>query len=196
VHGLLVIAVAVVALAATTMLLAKLFNESSSPGPSWVRAGSVSEVQRRQVVYVPEARAFVVAASSTSPLALYARSPHLGERVRYCASSGWFEDRAHGAMFDGLGRYILGPAPRGLDRFEVRVIDGDVWVDTANLMLGPPRGRETLIPQVRCVQASDGSGYAGAGRAQPRSPAPSCSTSSCSPTSTGPTGSARRSSAW
>lgn len=139
-HGLLVIAVAVVALAATTMLLAKLFNESSSPGPSWVRAGSVSEVQRRQVVYVPEARAFVVAASSTSPLALYARSPHLGERVRYCASSGWFEDRAHGAMFDGLGRYILGPAPRGLDRFEVRVIDGDVWVDTANLMLGPPRG--------------------------------------------------------
>jgi nitrite reductase/ring-hydroxylating ferredoxin subunit len=140
VHGRLVIAVAVVALAATTMLLANVFNESSSPGPSWVRAGSVSEFQGRQVVYVPEARAFVIAASSTSPLALYARSPHLGERVRYCASSGWFEDRAHGAMFDGLGRYVLGPAPRGLDRFEARVIDGDVWVDTANVMLGPPRG--------------------------------------------------------
>jgi nitrite reductase/ring-hydroxylating ferredoxin subunit len=137
-HGLFVFAVAVVALAATTMLLAEVFNESSSPGPSWVRAGSVSEIQRRQVVYVPEARVFVVAASSTSPLAFYARSPHLGERVRHCASSGWFEDRAHGAMFDGLGRYVLGPASRGLDRFEVRVIDGDVWVDTANLMLGPP----------------------------------------------------------
>ena len=136
-HGLLVIAVAVVALAATTILLAKVVNESSSPGPSWVLAGSVSEVQRRQVVYVPDARAFVVAVSSTSPLALYARSPHLRERVRYCASSGWFEDRAHGAMFDRLGRYVLGPAPRGLDRIEVRVIDGDVWVDTANLMLGP-----------------------------------------------------------
>jgi hypothetical protein len=62
-HGLFVFGVAVVALAATTMLLAEVFNESSSPGPSWVRAGSVSEIQRRQVVYVPEARVFVVAAS-------------------------------------------------------------------------------------------------------------------------------------
>lgn len=140
------IAVAVVAIGATTVLLAVVFDGPSSPGPSWVRAGSVSEVQRRQVVYVPDARAYVVASSSTNPLALHARSPHLGEWIRYCASSGWFEDRAHGAMFDGLGRYVLGPAPRGLDRFEVRVIAGNVWVDTASLMLGPPRGPRDLHP--------------------------------------------------
>jgi Rieske Fe-S protein len=146
VRGLLVSAVAVVTLGAATMILGKVLNESNSPGPSWVRAGSVSEVQRRQVVYVPEARAFVVASSSTSPLALYARSTHLGERIRYCASSGWFEEQAHGSMFDGLGRYILGPAPRGLDRFNVRVIDGIVWVNTSNLMLGPPRGSPDLHP--------------------------------------------------
>jgi Rieske Fe-S protein len=139
-HGLLVVVVAALALSATTVLLAKVFNELDSPGSSWVRAGSMSEVQRHRVVYVPEARAFVVASPSTNPLALYARSPHLGEAVRYCASSGWFEEQAHGSMFDGLGRYVLGPAPRGLDRFGVRVIDGSVWVDTSNLMLGPPRG--------------------------------------------------------
>lgn len=145
-YALLVIAIAVLALGATAFVLAKVLEESSSPGQQWVRAGSVSEVQRRQVVYVQEARAYVVASPSTTPLALYARSPHLGERVQYCASSGWFEDRSHGAMFDGLGRYVLGPAPRGLDRFEVRVIDGDVWVDTASLMLGPPRGASDPRP--------------------------------------------------
>jgi Rieske Fe-S protein len=141
-----VIAVAVVAIGATTLFLAKVFNESTSPGPSWVQAGSLAEVQRRQVVYIPEARAYVVDSSSTNLLALYAHSPHLGERVRYCPSSGWFEDRLHGAMFDGLGRYVLGPAPRGLDRLGVRVIDGHVWVDTANLMLGPPRGARDPDP--------------------------------------------------
>jgi nitrite reductase/ring-hydroxylating ferredoxin subunit len=145
-HGLLVVVVAAFALGATTVLLAKVFNEFDSPGSSWVRAGSMSEVQRHRVVYVPEARAFVVASPSTNLLALYARSPHLGEAVRYCASSGWFEEQAHGSMFDGLGRYVLGPAPRGLDRFGVRVIDGSVWVDTSNLMLGSPRGSRDPHP--------------------------------------------------
>jgi nitrite reductase/ring-hydroxylating ferredoxin subunit len=145
-HALLVIAVTVVAVSATTILLVELVVGSGSPGPPWVRAGSVSEVQRRQVVYVPVARAYVVDASSGNPIALYARSPHLGERIRYCASSGWFEEQAHGSMFDGLGRYVLGPAPRGLDRFDVRIIDDNVWVDTSNLVLGPPRGPADTHP--------------------------------------------------
>jgi hypothetical protein len=83
-HGLLVVVIAALALSATTVLLAKVFNESDSPGSSWIRAGSMSEVQRQGVIYVPEARAFVVASPSMNPLALYARSPHLGEAVRYC----------------------------------------------------------------------------------------------------------------
>lgn len=139
-HGLLVAVAAVFALGVTTALIVQVFRESDSPGQSWVRAGSVSDIQRQGVLFVPEARAYVLTPTSTGPLALFARSPHLGERVSYCASSGWFEERAHGAMFDGLGRYVLGPAPRGLDRFQAQVIDGDVWIDTANLMLGPPRG--------------------------------------------------------
>jgi nitrite reductase/ring-hydroxylating ferredoxin subunit len=112
---------------------------SKSPGPGWVHATSVAELQRGRVVFVPQARAFVVA-GALSPIALYAVSPHNGKPITHCDSSGWFEDRAHGSRFDGLGRYVLGPAPRGLDRFEVRVVDGEIWIDATTFLIGPPRG--------------------------------------------------------
>lgn len=110
-----------------------------------VLAGSVEELQERRVLYAGDARAYVVA-TDDGPVALYARSPHLGERVVFCESSGWFEELRHGSMFDGLGRYVLGPAPRGLGHFDVSVIDGDVWVDPSNLILGPPRGPHDEAP--------------------------------------------------
>jgi cytochrome b6-f complex iron-sulfur subunit len=116
-----------------------------SPGPGWVHAASVDDLQRVPVVHVPLARAFVVVDGS-SPIALYARSPHQGKPISYCESSGWFEDRAHGSRFDRLGRYVLGPAPRGLDRLDVEIVGGEVWVNTTHLMLGPPRGEPTDPP--------------------------------------------------
>ena len=116
----------------------------TSPGPQWVHAGSVAELERDQVVYVEQAHAFVV--DGESPLALYAISPHNGKPITHCQSSGWFEDRAHGSRFDRLGRYVLGPAPRGLDRFEVRVVDGEIWIDPTTLLIGPPRGVPTKPP--------------------------------------------------
>ena len=113
----------------------------TSPGSGWVHAGSVAELEHDAVVYVAQARAFVVDASA--PLALYARSPHKGKPITHCESSGWFVDRSHGSMFDRLGRYVLGPAPRGLDRFEVQVVDGEIWIDSTTLLIGPPRGEPT-----------------------------------------------------
>ena len=118
---------------------------ATSPGPEWVHAGSVAELERDRVVYVAQARAFIVDDGS-SPLALYAVSPHNGKPITYCESSGSFEDRAHGSSFDRLGRYLLGPAPRGLDRFETRVVDGDIWIDPTTLLIGPPRGEPTAPP--------------------------------------------------
>ena len=37
------------------------------------------------------------------------------------------------------GGYLAGPSPRGLDRFAVTVIDGDVVVDVAAFQYGPDR---------------------------------------------------------
>ena len=65
---------------------------------------------------------------------LYQRCVHLGCRVPFCASSQWFECPCHGSKYNFAGEYQLGPAPRGMDRFAVKVderqrdgrhVDGD-----------------------------------------------------------------------
>ena len=74
---------------------------------------------------------------------LYQRCVHLGCRVPFCASSQWFECPCHGSKYNHAGEYKLGPAPRGLDRFTMEIIDGNVVVDTSSIKLGPPRGTNT-----------------------------------------------------
>jgi cytochrome b6-f complex iron-sulfur subunit len=76
---------------------------------------------------------------------LYQRCVHLGCRVPFCKQSQWFECPCHGSKYNLAGEYQLGPAPRGLDRFTLTVTDtGDVLVDTSAIVLGPPRGTNTV----------------------------------------------------
>ena len=80
---------------------------------------------------------------------LYQRCVHLGCRVPFCASSQWFECPCHGSKYNHAGEYKLGPAPRGLDRFTMEIVDGNVIVDTSTIKLGPPRGTEHDRPAPR-----------------------------------------------
>jgi cytochrome b6-f complex iron-sulfur subunit len=76
---------------------------------------------------------------------LYQRCVHLGCRVPFCAKSQWFECPCHGSKYNTAGEYKLGPAPRGMDRFRIEVSSsGDVLVDTSEVIIGPPRGTDTL----------------------------------------------------
>jgi cytochrome b6-f complex iron-sulfur subunit len=76
---------------------------------------------------------------------LYQRCVHLGCRVPFCKQSGWFECPCHGSKYNLAGEYELGPAPRGLDRFKITVDhSGNVIVDTSSVILGPPRGTNTI----------------------------------------------------
>jgi cytochrome b6-f complex iron-sulfur subunit len=75
---------------------------------------------------------------------LYQRCVHLGCRVPFCLSSKWFECPCHGSKYNGAGEYQLGPAPRGMDRFMVEVTGDQVVVDTSRIILGPPRGTNTI----------------------------------------------------
>ena len=132
---------------------------------SVVRAGKLADIQSsisetKQPYYFGSGRFYLVgyegqadggvdyaangvAAQGIMPL--YQRCVHLGCRVPYCASSGWFECPCHGSKYNGAGEYKLGPAPRGMDRFRIEVTDGgDVMVDTSQVILGPPRGTDTL----------------------------------------------------
>ncbi len=78
-------------------------------------------------------------------MSLYQRCPHLGCRVPFCQQSQWFECPCHGSKYNFAGEYQLGPAPRGMDRFKVTVTaSGEVMVDTSQIILGPPRGTNTI----------------------------------------------------
>ena len=78
-------------------------------------------------------------------VALYQRCVHLGCRVPFCHSSQWFECPCHGSKYNRVGEKRGGPAPRGLDRFPVR-IDGDTLTINTNLstlIQGPKPGTDT-----------------------------------------------------
>jgi cytochrome b6-f complex iron-sulfur subunit len=76
---------------------------------------------------------------------LYQRCAHLGCRVPFCVSSKWFECPCHGSKYNEAGEWTLGPAPTGMQRFKVSVVDGNVMVDTSDVTTaGPPRNTDTI----------------------------------------------------
>ena len=80
-----------------------------------------------------------------SVLALWRKCPHLGCQVpQLCDQSQWFECLCHGSKYSVLGEKRDGPAPRGMDRFEVLFQDGSYVVDTRAVVSGPPPGTVTF----------------------------------------------------
>jgi hypothetical protein len=106
--SLLVIGVVAVSLLLGLAVVRSLVAERS-PGPGWVRVGSVEDVRSQGVVALPEVPAYVVVDPPRTPIALLARSTHLGERIIYCRSSGWFEDPAHGTKVRPAGQLRTRP---------------------------------------------------------------------------------------
>ena len=82
--------------------------------------------------------------SAEGVMPLYQRCVHLGCRVPFCGQSKWFECPCHGSKYNSAGEYQLGPAPRGMDRFNMEVSGGRLMVDTSSVVLGPPRGTDTI----------------------------------------------------
>ena len=64
-------------------------------------------------------------------------------RVSFCTMSQWFECPCCASKWNRAGELKLGPAVRGLDRFKMRVRDGNILVYTHQLVQGPPRGTNT-----------------------------------------------------
>jgi cytochrome b6-f complex iron-sulfur subunit len=86
-----------------------------------------------------------LAPTDRSVLALWRKCPHLGCQVpQVCDRSYWFECLCHGSQYSVLGEKRAGPAPRGMDRFPVSVVDGAYVVNTAEVVSGPPPGTVTF----------------------------------------------------
>jgi cytochrome b6-f complex iron-sulfur subunit len=54
--------------------------------------------------------------------------PHLGCRVRWEAADKKFVCPCHNAAFDQEGKVVAGPPPRPLDRYEVEVVEGSIYL--------------------------------------------------------------------
>jgi cytochrome b6-f complex iron-sulfur subunit len=72
--------------------------------------------------------------------ALYQKCPHLGCKVPWVPGTGEFKCPCHGSVYNLIGEYESGPAPRGMDRFPISIQNDHVMVDTSTIVEGPPPG--------------------------------------------------------
>ena len=106
---------------------------------TWRIVSTRAGLRERGVIYVKDAKVFVVH-TARGPLALRAVATHLGwEPVAYCRSSSTFEEYLHGSKWTRDGRYLDGPAARGLDRVGLRVNGDLVEINPEIVTEGPPR---------------------------------------------------------
>jgi cytochrome b6-f complex iron-sulfur subunit len=86
-----------------------------------------------------------IAPADRSVLALWRKCPHLGCQIpQLCDQSQWFECLCHGSKYTVIGEKRDGPAPRGMDRFDVLFDNGAYIVDTRQVVSGPPVGTVTF----------------------------------------------------
>ena len=120
-----------------------LLNPNAASGGAVIDAGPVSDFEQEgSVRYFLNGR-FYVTNHEGGLRALYQKCPHLGCRVPFCSTSQQFECPCHGSVYNVIGEYLTGAAPRGMDRFEISIHDDRVMVDTGTLVEGPPRGELT-----------------------------------------------------
>ncbi len=140
-----VVVVVLVLVGVTVYLVA--FRQTS-PGPGWIKVGSVADVQRQGVTKVDNS-AYVVSYGNFPPYAFAASYDDavegMHEKVYYCPSDGWFFNEPHATRYDIVGKYKLGPDPSStLPRVAVTVVDGNVWVDPAQAVPGLVPGAEAV----------------------------------------------------
>lgn len=73
----------------------------------------------------PAGRFHVAHLDDDSVVALYGVCTHLGCLPKWVDANHRFECPCHGSKFELSGRYIEGPAPRALDRFETTITFAD-----------------------------------------------------------------------
>lgn len=105
-----------------------------------VRSILPASVPETGVVEIPAARAYLTRLDG-EVVALSDKCTHLGCRVPFCDSSGQFECPCHGTVFNRVGDYVAGPAPRGMDRYPVETgDDGLLYINTGDRIDGPEPG--------------------------------------------------------
>ncbi len=107
---------------------------------AWITEYPASALPKAKDVYQPQ----ILSGLESGLVASYQKCPHLGCRVPQCSSSQWFECPCHGSQYNRVGEKKAGPAPRGLDHFQLTVAaNGDVTIDTGTVYQGLAIGTNT-----------------------------------------------------
>ena len=129
-------------------------EEINAAFPDWAR-GVPMEFRPAHafLVNVPAATARAMGEEVSMPqpaadeiLALWRKCPHLGCMIpAACDSRSRFQCYCHSSTYNIVGEKLeLGPAPRGMDRFPLRVERGVVFLDAREVVSGPPKGVVTF----------------------------------------------------
>ncbi|GAB4481361.1 MAG: Rieske (2Fe-2S) protein [Anaerolineales bacterium] len=96
-----------------------------------IKAGLVGDFPPNSVTYISNGRFYLVRLADGGFLALYQRCTHLGCTVTWEPKENRFVCPCHSSQFDQQGNVENPPATHALDRFDVEIANGEVWVDTA-----------------------------------------------------------------
>ncbi len=97
-----------------------------------VTAGPVERFEPGSVTAFPQGKFYLVRLDDGGFLAVSRECTHLGCTVPWVEAERQFVCPCHASAFDLRGDVINPPAPRALDRFEVRIENSVVKVNTAN----------------------------------------------------------------
>jgi hypothetical protein len=129
-------------------------------GDGWFRAGTLEDLQRTEVTYLPEVRIFVVASPNSQPYALVAASETAegndANAVLFCTTSKSFFMPGRNAQFDVGGVPYLGTRLM-MASVPVRVVDGFVDVDTTTTT--QPAGVGLPVAPPTDTACDEGNGY-------------------------------------
>jgi cytochrome b6-f complex iron-sulfur subunit len=122
-------------------LLLKLFFAPTTPGEErgQFALGALDQFPVGSVRHFRKARC-IVAHHPTGLLALSDDCTHLKCTVDYLPERQVIFCPCHGAQYSTTGAVLAGPAPRSLDRFAIRVQDGQIVVDTTQRLTAPSAG--------------------------------------------------------
>jgi cytochrome b6-f complex iron-sulfur subunit len=86
---------------------------------------------------MPDNDGAIAGDQSANIMAIYQVCTHLGCLVPFDGGQNRFICPCHGSTFERDSEYVLGPAPRNMDQFEVAVADdGTITVDTGRKRTG------------------------------------------------------------
>ncbi|HRJ55384.1 MAG TPA: Rieske 2Fe-2S domain-containing protein [Anaerolineales bacterium] len=101
---------------------------------SVITAGLVDDFPANSVTHIPNGRFYIVRIGDGGFLAVYHRCTHLGCTVPWDATAQKFVCPCHNSQFDQQGTVENPPAPRPLDLFALTIENGEVKVDTGDII--------------------------------------------------------------